>query len=246
MITLAGCLIMDSRGRLLLMHRQTPRRTQWELPGGKIDPGEQPAAAAIRELQEELGIKVEIVRQLGHQTFTEDGYTMEYIWFLANLLEGTPTIQETDKYDQLRYFSWDELKRRDDLSPNTRNLVAAQLRGTDLGSHSKQRRMRNERLVKDQNSRVKRLADGIMDITTKALLPLTFACECSDPTCSETISLSADEYAVAHQYPDHFIIKPGHEQIDIERIVSSFPDAKQPDYCVVEKYLVGLSLSPDA
>ena len=31
---LAGCIIKDEDGRVLLMHRDDPRRTQWEIPGG--------------------------------------------------------------------------------------------------------------------------------------------------------------------------------------------------------------------
>jgi 8-oxo-dGTP diphosphatase len=243
MITLAGCLILDEKGRLLLIHRHTPTRTQWELPGGKVDAGEDPRTAAIRELREELGIEVDLVRELGHQTFTEDGHTIHYTWFLAIILAGTPTLTEP-KYDQLRYFSWNELKTRTDLSPNTRNLVAAQLHGVELSSRSKERRMRNERLIRQGNQQVKAMAERILDSAAKTLLPLAFTCECSNAKCQDTIELSADDYTVAHQYPDQFVIKPGHEQLDIERVVSSHPDVSHPEYCIVEKYLIGLSVNP--
>src|SRR3954468_22752721 len=106
MISLAGCIILDADARVLLIHRRTPHRTQWELPGGKIEGGEDPAAAAARELHEELGVQVDIVRELGRQTFSEDGHELHYTWFGANILAGTPTLMEP-KYDELRYFTWE-------------------------------------------------------------------------------------------------------------------------------------------
>ncbi|OGI30205.1 MAG: hypothetical protein A3G09_03215 [Candidatus Moranbacteria bacterium RIFCSPLOWO2_12_FULL_48_12] len=123
-ITLAGCVILDGEGKVLLMHRNTSGRVQWELPGGKIEKGEDLAQTAQREVQEELGIMVAIVKKLGEKSFEEDAFTMDYVWFLATIETGVPTLQE-EKFDALQYFSWDELRGESNLSPNTINLVAA-------------------------------------------------------------------------------------------------------------------------
>jgi 8-oxo-dGTP diphosphatase len=59
LIVVAAALV-DRDGRVLLQQR-APGRTMaglWEFPGGKIEPGESPEAALIRELREELGIEV--------------------------------------------------------------------------------------------------------------------------------------------------------------------------------------------
>ena len=50
------------QGRILIAQRQNFGRfaNKWEFPGGKIDPGETPPQALRRELEEELGIRVEI------------------------------------------------------------------------------------------------------------------------------------------------------------------------------------------
>lgn len=127
-IILAGCVILDDKGRLLLIHRNTPKRVQWELPGGKIEVGEKPEQTAVREIAEELGVSVDIIRKLGGQSFEEDGYVMDYIWFLAVISNGgMPTLKE-EKFDASQYFGWEELRSLPQLSANTKNLVSAYIR----------------------------------------------------------------------------------------------------------------------
>ena len=59
---IAGVILVDRAGRLLLQLRDGNTRIdphRWCLPGGHADPGEEPLAAAYRELLEETGLKVE-------------------------------------------------------------------------------------------------------------------------------------------------------------------------------------------
>ena len=60
MLLVAACALIDPDGRVLLTRRPEGKKMAglWEFPGGKIDPGETPEAALIRELKEELGIDV--------------------------------------------------------------------------------------------------------------------------------------------------------------------------------------------
>lgn len=62
-IDVAVCVVHDGAGRVLLAER-TARQISagyWELPGGKIDEGETPQQAAVRELEEEAGLRAEAV-----------------------------------------------------------------------------------------------------------------------------------------------------------------------------------------
>ena len=60
LLLVAACALVDVDGRVLLARRPEGKKMAglWEFPGGKLNPGETPEAALIRELKEELGIDV--------------------------------------------------------------------------------------------------------------------------------------------------------------------------------------------
>ena len=85
------CFVRD-RGRLLLIHKKTGLGAgKINAPGGRIDPGETAAEAAVRETREEVGVTPGRMRQVGelHFQFT-DGYGLHGSVFFADSHTGTP------------------------------------------------------------------------------------------------------------------------------------------------------------
>jgi len=119
MMLLAGCMVADDQGRVLLVHRNTPDLTQWEIPGGKVEPGEQPRVAAIREIKEELGVEVKVIEPLGVTEFDFRGTPCEYHYFRATIVAGKPELRES-KHDAWAYVDLDSTEH--DLSRGAKGL----------------------------------------------------------------------------------------------------------------------------
>jgi hypothetical protein len=77
-----------------------------------------------------------------------------------------------------------------------------------------ERRATNEALFRDVNERIAESADGVEAGKTQ------FVCECSDPTCTERVPVTLAEYERVRAKPTTFLLAPGHDQPDIERVVS--------------------------
>src|SRR3954452_17334137 len=61
-----GAVVHDRAGRLLLIRRgHDPHRGRWSLPGGRIEPGESPEQAIVREVREETGLEVRVGPAVG-------------------------------------------------------------------------------------------------------------------------------------------------------------------------------------
>lgn len=56
--------LIDGEGRVLLQQRrrESEHGGLWEFPGGKVEPGESPQIAAVREIEEELGVRLDVAR----------------------------------------------------------------------------------------------------------------------------------------------------------------------------------------
>lgn len=127
MLKLAGCVIRNENMEVLLLHRNKGGVQQWELPGGKLEKGESLEAAALREIKEELGVKVSIVANLGGASFSEREMSFHYTWYEAKIIgqPSIPSIREPQAFDELRYWPIPSLIGRTDLSANVRNLLTS-------------------------------------------------------------------------------------------------------------------------
>ena len=87
---------------------------------------------------------------------------------------------------------------------------------------TRRRLTRNEELFRQINEEIEenRGGDG----------PVGYVCECADPTCAETIPLTAAEYAAIRDDDRHFVVAAGHVVPGLEDVV-----ARADDHVVVEK-----------
>jgi len=60
------CAVIEREGRVLIAQRPPHKLMplKWEFPGGKVEPGEEPGAAIVREIREELGCEITVTRAL--------------------------------------------------------------------------------------------------------------------------------------------------------------------------------------
>ena len=74
-MTMVVAGVLRHNGRVLICRRRAdqPHPLKWEFPGGKIEPGESPAAALTRELREELGIESAAGAELMRYEFAYPG-----------------------------------------------------------------------------------------------------------------------------------------------------------------------------
>ena len=75
-----GAVVHDRAGRLLLVQRgHDPHRGRWSLPGGRIEAGETPEQAVVREVREETGLDVVPGAAAGRVTIPGDGVVFHVV-----------------------------------------------------------------------------------------------------------------------------------------------------------------------
>jgi 8-oxo-dGTP diphosphatase len=98
-----GVVVRERRGEpeLAVIHR--PRYDDWSLPKGKLDPGEGWEAAALREVEEETGLRCELGRELAPTRYRDRRGRPKLVrWWVMRPLEGefTPGTE----VDELRWL----------------------------------------------------------------------------------------------------------------------------------------------
>ena len=96
----------DPRVLLIRQFRHAADGFIWEVPAGRLDPGETPEACARRELEEETGMRAAALERLT-TIYTTPGFTDERIHlFLAHDLEAGAHRREADEFMELHTLRW--------------------------------------------------------------------------------------------------------------------------------------------
>jgi ADP-ribose pyrophosphatase len=102
---------MDEKGRILLVKqfRLPAEQYLWELPAGRLDPGETPLEAAKRELREETGYSAKTWNELG-SFWASPGYVAEKMTiYLATDLTAGQQEQMEDERIEIEWFAADKV-----------------------------------------------------------------------------------------------------------------------------------------
>lgn len=127
---LVVCALIERDGCVLMAQRPAHKHLggKWEFPGGKIEPGETAEAALHRELREELGSTVDILRPLAPHTHAYTAVTVQLIPFVVRLTAGSDEPQ-THEHAALRWVPAAELIELD-LPEADLPIIADYLRGS--------------------------------------------------------------------------------------------------------------------
>lgn len=99
----------NPRVRLIRQFRHAADGHIWEVPAGRLDPGETPEHCARRELEEEAGVTAGSLRHLT-SVYTTPGFTDERIHlFAATNLSPVPARREPDEFVEVHDVPWDHL-----------------------------------------------------------------------------------------------------------------------------------------
>jgi 8-oxo-dGTP diphosphatase len=109
-IRAAGGIVHRRAGdatEVLVVHR--PRYEDWSLPKGKVDPGETLEQTALREVEEETGVRAKLGPHVGKNEYRDrHGRSKRVDWYLMEPIDGD--FEPNDEVDEIRWVPVDEVR----------------------------------------------------------------------------------------------------------------------------------------
>jgi 8-oxo-dGTP diphosphatase len=107
-VVVGAAIVRD--GRVLAARRTAPASAagRWEFPGGKVEPGETESDSLVREIQEELGLRIRVERWLAGTEQIGEHYLLKVALAAIEVGEPDPT-----EHDEVRWLAPDELDEVD-------------------------------------------------------------------------------------------------------------------------------------
>ncbi len=111
-----GAIIINDEGKVFLAKRGQKAKNErgtWEFPGGGVEFGEKLVDAIKREMREEFGVEIEVIKQietLDHLIPEENQHWIAPT-FIAKIIKGEPDIMEEDKCEAIGWFDINNLPK---------------------------------------------------------------------------------------------------------------------------------------
>jgi 8-oxo-dGTP diphosphatase len=102
-VVAAGGVVVDGEGRVALVHR--PRHDDWSLPKGKLDPGESFEQAALREVEEETGMRCSLEDELDPVRYRDNKGRPKVVRYWLMHVEDDTGFEPNDEVDELRWVT---------------------------------------------------------------------------------------------------------------------------------------------
>ena len=109
-IRAAGGIVVRDDGdgpQVLVVHR--PAYDDWSLPKGKLDPGEDDATAAVREVEEETGVRAQVVADAGSIDYVDRRGRPKVVRYFVMAVLDDPGSREPD--DEVDLVAWWPISR---------------------------------------------------------------------------------------------------------------------------------------
>jgi len=100
-------IITDGGKVLMARRRASEGEISWVFPGGAIEAGESPEEAAVREVDEETGLKVEVIKVLGDRVHPKSKVPMHYV--AVRPVGGEARVADDEELDAVAWIAHSEI-----------------------------------------------------------------------------------------------------------------------------------------